>query len=424
MLSHSSAYAAYMVFKVAQGAYGLCSPYPETFVTLGGSRSTRQVCLDEDGDPWLSWGPMPDRGGRDGIPQNVLLPRERGDGWMELEMGEFQNDEGEDGEVSIKLMETSATESDRSREEAKTRAEGSMAEAPAPTTCEIARLPEDLLAASIAGTTPRDACRAAAVSPTFRAAADCDAVWDRFVPRDLPPLADGELSPAPPSKKALFMRLADGPVLLADGLTSMWLDRETGIKCYMLSARSLCIIWGDTPQYWRWIPLTDSRFTEGAELRAVCWLEIRGKIPCNMLSQNSGYAVYVVFKMSDESYGLQYPLQEASVTIGESRISRQVCLDGYQNEGEDDEEEVPQNHRSLRVPATRLGLRRRNRRVPHGVVVHFPKKRDDGWMEMELGQFNSEDGEDGEVSISLMETRGGNWKKGLIVQGIEIRAKK
>jgi hypothetical protein len=87
-----------------------------------------------------------------------------------------------------------------------------------PSSCEIARLPEDLIAASIARTTPRDACRAAAVSPAFRAAADSDAVWANFLPRDLPPLADGELSPAPLSRKALFMRLTDSPVLLADGL--------------------------------------------------------------------------------------------------------------------------------------------------------------------------------------------------------------
>ncbi|CAN6245665.1 unnamed protein product [Urochloa humidicola] len=113
--------------------------------------------------------------------------------------------------------------------------------------CEIACLPEDLLSASIARTTPRDVCRAAAVSPAFHAAADSDAVWSCFQPRDLPPLADGQLSPAPPSKKALFMRLSDSPVLLADGLKSIWLDRETGAKCNMLSARVLCIIWGDTP---------------------------------------------------------------------------------------------------------------------------------------------------------------------------------
>jgi hypothetical protein len=40
----------------------------------------------------------------------------------------------------------------------------------------------------------------------------------------------------------------------------MWLDRETGAKCYMLSARDLFIVWGDTPQYWTWIPLAVSRF--------------------------------------------------------------------------------------------------------------------------------------------------------------------
>ena len=170
--------------------------------------------------------------------------------------------------------------------------------ATAPATCEIARLPDDLLSASLARTGPLDACRAAAVSPAFRAAADADAVWDSLLPRDLPPLADGELPDDPHStKKQLFMRLSDAarPVLLADGLTvrdldpplvclsvsihpsadvithprlscvvwcpaqSMWLDRATAAKCYMLSARKLCIIWGGTPQYWRWIPLTDSR---------------------------------------------------------------------------------------------------------------------------------------------------------------------
>ncbi|KAL6635330.1 hypothetical protein ACP70R_028001 [Stipagrostis hirtigluma subsp. patula] len=126
--------------------------------------------------------------------------------------------------------------------------------------CEIARLPEELLSAALALTTPLDACRAAAVSRAFRAAADSDAVWSCFLPRDLPPLADGELDgPAqPPSKKREFLRLSGRPALLADGLRSVWLDRETGVKCYMLSARALHISWGDAPQYWRWIPLPDS----------------------------------------------------------------------------------------------------------------------------------------------------------------------
>ncbi|KAK8463481.1 hypothetical protein SEVIR_1G368150v4 [Setaria viridis] len=78
----------------------------------------------------------------------------------------------------------------------------------------------------------------------------------------------------------------------------MWLDRETGAKCYMLSARALCIIWGNTPEYWGWIPLTDSSFSEAARLLQVWWLEIRGKIDSKMLSQNSTYAAYIVFKVT------------------------------------------------------------------------------------------------------------------------------
>jgi hypothetical protein len=101
----------------------------------------------------------------------------------------------------------------------------SFAELPmGPSCCEIARLPVELLSAVIsrAAPRPRDACRASAVSPAFRAAADSDDVWSRFLPRDVPDLADGELSPPPPSNKALFLRLSgsDGnvPLLLPDRL--------------------------------------------------------------------------------------------------------------------------------------------------------------------------------------------------------------
>ncbi|CAN6245664.1 unnamed protein product [Urochloa humidicola] len=111
MLSQNSTYAAYIVYKVDRGAYGLVSPFPETSVSLGGSKSTRQVSLDDfprGGDEWW-WRHRPRRRGITEIPPNVLIPRERADGWLELEMGEFQNGEGEGGEVSIKLLETSAT---------------------------------------------------------------------------------------------------------------------------------------------------------------------------------------------------------------------------------------------------------------------------------------------------------------------------
>ncbi|PUZ78183.1 hypothetical protein GQ55_1G432400 [Panicum hallii var. hallii] len=253
------------------------------------------------------------------------------------------------------------------------------------TCCEIARLPEELLSAVLALTTPRDACRAAAVSRDFLAAADSDAVWSRFQPRDLPPLADGELSgPAPPSTKGKFLRLCDRPVLLADGL---------------MVPRALHISWGDTPEYWRWIRLPESRFrfTEVAKLRYVWWLEARGRIRSKMLSQDSTYAAYIVFKTTHRhGHGLDYPPHEASITIAGSTSTHTVCL---------------QYNRSHRHDFA-------------GNLALFPNKRTDGWMELEMGQFYNKDGDDGEVHISLMDTKRGTVKRGLIVQGIEIRPKR
>ncbi|KAG8072876.1 hypothetical protein GUJ93_ZPchr0006g41000 [Zizania palustris] len=406
-----------------------------------------------------------------------------------------------------------------------------MEEAPA---CEIARLPEDLLSASISRATPRDASRVAVVSSAFHTSADSDDVWASFLPHDLPTLADGELPPAPISKKELFLLLSAGPHLLSDRLMSMWLDRETGSKCYMLSARALYIAWGDTPQYWRWIPLTNSRFAEGAKLKSVCWLEIRGKINTKMLSPNSTYAAYMVFKLAEESYGLDHPLQEALVSLGGMESRRKVCVqsdnnedgvqsddnedgvqsddnedgvqsddnedDGQSDDNEDgvqsddnedgvqsddnedgvqsddnedgvqsddnedgvqsddnedgvqsddnedgvqsddnedgvqsdDNEDVVQsddNEDGVQSDENEDGVQSYDNEDDaqsddnedvHEENVIVPQRRADSWMELEMGEFFNEEGEDGEACISLTETIGGNWKRGLIVQGCLI----
>uniref|UniRef100_A0ACD6ALH1 Uncharacterized protein n=1 Tax=Avena sativa TaxID=4498 RepID=A0ACD6ALH1_AVESA len=278
--------------------------------------------------------------------------------------------------------------------------------------CEIDRLPEELLAAVISLTSPPDACRAAAVSRTFRPAADSDAVWSCFLPRDLPQFAEGELPGAAPSKKALFRRLSDQPALLPCKLVSMQLDRATGAKCYTLSARSLHIAWGDTPQYWEWIDLgidEVKRFSEAAKLRGVWWLDIRGKINRMMLSENLTYAAYMVFKLADDGFNLLHsPFQDATVSVAGSDSTQQVCLQSYMEVGDDG---VPQKH----ILSSHI-------RVPLTDDIVLPRKRADGWMEVELGEFYNEEGYDDEVSVSLMETH--TWKYGLVVWGIEIRVKK
>ncbi|KAJ1288474.1 hypothetical protein BS78_02G092100 [Paspalum vaginatum] len=259
------------------------------------------------------------------------------------------------------------------------------------------QLPEDVLLSvisrAVAG--PRAACIAATVSPAFRAAADSDTVWSRFLPADLAPL----VYPAPPrSKKELFLRLSGTHALLEDGLTSAWLDRETGAKSYMIAARAMNIIWVHTPDYWRWVPRQDSRFPACAELLAVCWLDISGRIASRVLSGNTRYAAYLVFKMDDDCYGLDSPLQVASVSVGEDTSTHQIRLQSNAGHQED---------AAHAAPPPRL-----------------PQERPDGWMEVELGDWYNHGCEDIEVCASVKETRyGGNWKKGLILEGLEIRPK-
>lgn len=50
------------------------------------------------------------------------------------------------------------------------------------------------------------------------------------------------------------------------------------------------------------------------------------------------------------------------------------------------------------------------------------RRREDGWMEMELGEFFNGEGDE-EVKMSLMEIKGHQLKGGVIVEGIEIRPK-
>ncbi|KAL6190299.1 hypothetical protein ACLB2K_036697 [Fragaria x ananassa] len=103
-------------------------------------------------------------------------------------------------------------------------------------------------------------------------------------------------------------------VTILDMGQSFSLDKWSGKKCYMVPARDLVIGWADTPNYWKWISLPDSRFEEVAELVSVCWLEIRGKIDTRLLSPSTMYKAYLVFKSTAATYGFDY--QPAEVSVG------------------------------------------------------------------------------------------------------------
>nr|DAD43179.1 TPA_asm: hypothetical protein HUJ06_001409 [Nelumbo nucifera] len=60
------------------------------------------------------------------------------------------------------------------------------------------------------------------------------------------------------TKKEIYRNLCDG--ILIDGDRKFFsLEKSTGKKCCLLSARELEIIWENDNRYWDWIPSTESR---------------------------------------------------------------------------------------------------------------------------------------------------------------------
>uniref|UniRef100_A0A0V0HX18 Putative F-box protein-like n=1 Tax=Solanum chacoense TaxID=4108 RepID=A0A0V0HX18_SOLCH len=292
---------------------------------------------------------------------------------------------------------------------------------------DIHHLPEGCIANVLSLTSPRDASRLSVVGTVFRSAAESDAVWDRFLPPDYRDIisrsSDGPESINVGSKKELYLYLCDHPFFIDGGTKSFSLEKCSGKKCYMLAARSLAIIWADTPRYWRWIPLPESRFSEVAELLDVCWFDISGKINTSMLSPDTNYAAYFVFTTKSRTYGFDHQSAEGAVGIsGHERKPQTVFLDP----------EAARRHMYQIVPR-RLGLLnqmadilRRGVNPPpseNNVQARYPQQRSDGWIEVELGEFFVKRGQDVELEMSLTEVKVGNWKSGLVVEGIEIRPK-
>ncbi|XP_020199099.1 F-box protein PP2-B13-like [Aegilops tauschii subsp. strangulata] len=155
------------------------------------------------------------------------------------------------------------------------------------------------------------------------------------------------------------------------------------------------------------------RFPHAVAFRKCGKIEISGKIHCKKLSENVTYAAYMVFKLHPAAFcGLDYPFQEASVSVGEGHKSiSQVCLQSCV-EDEGDGGESPRIH----------VLESLEWEITLGDDMAIPRRRDDGWMEVELGEFYNEEGCEGEVLVSLTETALTS-KRGLILFGIEFRNK-
>ncbi|XP_060172186.1 putative F-box protein PP2-B12 [Lycium barbarum] len=282
-------------------------------------------------------------------------------------------------------------------------------------------LPEGCIAEILGLTSPLDVCRLSLVCKSVQFAAESDAVWKKFLPSDYQSIIAGSLSPIPDfrSKKDLYVYLCHHSLLIDGGRKSFSLDKWTGKKCYFLGARDLNIAWGDTPEHWTWTCLPESRFPEVAKLEWVCWLEIWGTIRAGSLSPFTSYVAYLVYKLENK-YGFDYRPSEVSVGIpAVESETRFAFLDpNVDTECEYEEEEescfTPPCDRQCEGPYWR-----HDPNLTFSDIQH-PKLRDDGWFEIELGEFYTEN-EDDCIELRMHEVKAGISKQGLIVEGIEIR---
>lgn len=124
----------------------------------------------------------------------------------------------------------------------------------------------------------------------YKSVAGSDSDWENFLRSDYKHIISNSVSDSSfntsLSKKDLYFHLCHNPIIVNNGTMSFVLDKESGKKCFMVRAREFYIEWGNTPSYWIWSYLPESRFAEVAELKLVWLFEIKGRIETNFVLEN------------------------------------------------------------------------------------------------------------------------------------------
>ncbi|XP_010489737.1 PREDICTED: F-box protein PP2-B15 [Camelina sativa] len=277
-------------------------------------------------------------------------------------------------------------------------------------------LPEACVANILSFTTPADTFTSSAVSSVFQLAGDSDLVWEKFIPSDYSHVVSrsNDHHRKFSSKKELYRYLCES-ILIDNGRKMFKIEKLSGKISYVLSARDLSIAWSDQRHYWSWNPRSDSRFSEGVELIMTDWLEIIGKIQTGALSPNTNYGAYLIMKVTSRAYGLELVPAETWIKVGNGEKKTKSTYLSRLDSKKQQMERLFYGQREQRMAMDKVV----------GALRREPDVRDDGWMEIELGEFETghEGGEDMEVVMSLTEVKGYQLKGGIAIDGIEVRPK-
>ncbi|MCD7457431.1 hypothetical protein HAX54_035079 [Datura stramonium] len=283
-------------------------------------------------------------------------------------------------------------------------------------------LPEGCIADILALTSPPDVCRFSLVSTSLRSTADSDSVWEKFLPSDYRSIIARSSTPIPDfrSLKDLYVYLSHHPILIDEGRKCFSLEKWTGKKCYFLGARDLNITYGDSPEHWGWTSLPESRFPEVAQLEFIRWLEIWGTIRAGTLSPQTSYTAYFVYKFEDD-YG--FDIRHMEVSVGISGVESENVRIAFLHPNP---QYVPEDlYDSPYTPPSPFDgyVRMEDVDWPEETDSDdkpLPQLRDDGWFELELGEFFTGN-EDDCIELRMQDVKTDCRKQGLIVEGIEVR---
>ncbi|KAJ4955030.1 hypothetical protein NE237_011813 [Protea cynaroides] len=290
-------------------------------------------------------------------------------------------------------------------------------------TTDLYALGEDCIAEILSHISPRDTCRLSVVSSKFQSAADSDSVWERFLPSDMQLILSSSVSHSLPnfsSKKEQFLYLCNNPLLIDYGSKIFTLEKCSGKKCFMIGAKELSIFTlGGNTTNWISQSLPESRFPKVAELNI--WREIRGKMETRLLSPNTTYVAYLVFKLTE--FGFQYAPVLFSIKLGsgggrleEGQVKYVYLMTRRLT--------MADEHKSWRVIEEDEDILLEWRELLEPEAREKPKKRGDGWMEIKMGEFFNERGDDGEVEMRIKKVEDPYWgRNGFIIEGIEFRPK-
>ncbi|GJV69200.1 kinase-like domain, phloem protein 2-like protein [Tanacetum coccineum] len=169
-----------------------------------------------------------------------------------------------------------------------------------------------------------------------------------------------------------------------------WLGEVNEKKLLVLSAKAVLYKFSDVDLFTS-KSLAESRFQEVIELLPQQVFHLNCTIRSQMLSQDTEYVCYLVFKLSEKCQGLHCPVKVRDVLHKENNEAEFVYF----------------------ITPSALNI---------NGMTRVPKHREDGWMEIQVWKFNStHEFEDGSLSIEMKFTNHEGIMSGLIVCGLEFR---